>query len=113
MSNTRSATAILTEIRDGRLIVELSEHIKTAVAAVGEIGKPATVTIALTIGSLRKGAENLVEAPLLVSGEVTSKLPKYDPEQTLFFLGKDGNLTQSPSDRQPALGLSVAAKTQQ
>lgn len=106
---TRSATAILAEIRDGKLLVELSEAIKTAVAAVGDIGKPATLRLELTIAPLRKGAEHLVEAPLLVSGEIVSKLPKHDPEATLFFNGRDGNLTQSPPDRQPGLPLSVAA----
>lgn len=35
---TRSATAIITEIRDGQAVIELSEAIKTAIAAVGVWG---------------------------------------------------------------------------
>lgn len=107
--NTRPATAILAEIREGRLVIELSEAIKEAIAAVNEYGKPAAVTLELSIAPLRKGAENLIEAPLVFTGEVTSKLPKPAPEATLFFVGADGNATRQPGERQPGLGLTVAA----
>lgn len=107
-NNTRSALQILAELRDGNVIIEASEAIKTSIAAVVEHGKPATVTIELTIAPLRKGAENLTEAPLVFTGEVKTKLPKADPEATLFFVGDDGNATRNPGERQPALGLTVA-----
>lgn len=108
MSNTRSALAILAEIRNGEAIVEMSEHIKTAIAAVQELGKPAEVTLKITIAPLRKGAENLIEAPLVFLGETALKLPKVDPEATVFFVDADGNPTRNPNERQQALGLSVA-----
>jgi hypothetical protein len=111
MSTSRSATAILAEIREGRLVLELSEEIKKAIAAVNEHGKAAIVTLDLTIEPLRKGSENLVEAPLVFTGEVSSKLPKPKPESTLFFVGADGNVSRQPGERQPALGLSVAASS--
>lgn len=110
-NNTRSALQILAEIREGHLVTETSEHIKTAIAAVLEQGKSAVVSIELTIAPLRKGAENLTEAPLVFTGKVRSKLPEPEPESTLFFIGQDGNATRSPGDRQPGLNLSVAADT--
>lgn len=108
MSNARSATAIIAEVRNGHLVVEASEAIKTAIAAVGEHGKKAVVTIDLTIMPPHKGAEHLIDAPILITGEVTTKLPKADPEPSLFFVGKDGNATQNPSPRDGGLQFGVA-----
>lgn len=107
MSNTRSATQILAEIREGRLIVETSEAIKTACAAVSEHGKPAKVMIEVTIKPFKEG-QHLVEQPLVFTGEVRTKLPEPDPEATLFFIGSDGNASRQPGERQPGLGLTVA-----
>jgi hypothetical protein len=107
MNNTRSALQILTEIRDGNLIVETSEAIKTACAAVTEHNKPAKVTIELTIKPFKDG-QHLIEQPLVFIGDVETKLPEADPVATLFFVGEDGNATRNPGERQPALGLTVA-----
>lgn len=108
MSNIRSATSILTEIREGRAVVELGDEIHNAIAAVREHGKPAKVTLELTIAPLRNGAEKLVEAPLAFTAEISSKLPTPDPEKTLFFVDGEGNATRNPSERQQDLGLRVA-----
>jgi hypothetical protein len=108
MSNIRSATSILTEIRDGRAVLELSQQIHDAIAAVLEHGKPAKVNLELTIAPLRKGAENLTEAPLVFAAEVSSKLPKQDPEVTLFFVDSEQNPSRQPGERQNSLGLQVA-----
>lgn len=109
MSNVRSATAILAEIRDGQLVIEASEQIKTAICAVREVGKPAKVTIEIEIKPFKAGSEKLTEPPLIFVGEVTSKLPKHDTEATLMFVGEDGNATRVPPQRQPDLGLTIAA----
>lgn len=107
--NTRPATAILAEIREGRLVIELSDAIREACAAVTEHGKPASVTLDLTIRPFKDG-QRLVEQPLIFMGEVSSKLPKAQLESTLFFIGVDGNATRQPGERQPGLSLSVAAR---
>lgn len=104
----RSAMQILPEIRDGRAVDELSEHIHKAIAAVKEFGKPGKVTLEITIAPLRKGAENLTEAPMVFVGEVYSKLPEADPEATVFFMDAAGNATRIPQSRQKDLGLKVA-----
>ena len=108
MSNVRSATAIIADLREGQVVVELSEKIKTAIAAVKELGKPAVVRLDITIAPLRSGTENLIEAPLVFVGDVTLKLPKATPDATVFFVDQDGNPTRNPSERQQALGLSIA-----
>lgn len=106
--NTRSATAILAEIRDGRAVLELSAEIHKAIEAVKQHGKAAKVTLELTIAPLNKGAEHLVEAPLTFTAEIDSKLPQPDPEKTLFFVDTDGNPTRNPAERQQGLNLTVA-----
>lgn len=106
--NIRSAMQILPEIRDGHAIVELSQHIHNAIAAVKEHGKPAKVYLELTIAPGGKGYENLIEAPLLFTGEAYSKLPEPDPIKTLMFVDADGNPTRNPAERQKDLGLTVA-----
>lgn len=107
-NKVRSATSILTEIREGRAVVELGDEIHRAIAAVKEHGKPAKVTVELTIAPLRGGAENLVEAPLVFTAEISAKLPQPDPEKTLFFVDGEGNATRNPGERQQGLGLTVA-----
>lgn len=107
MSNTRSGTAILAEVRDGQLVIELSEQIKAAVAAVHEHNKAARVMVELTI-SPWKGTEKLIEPPVIIVGEVSSKLPKPESPATLFFIGEDQNLTRNAGTRQSDLGLSIA-----
>lgn len=104
----RSATAILAEIRDGQLIIEASTAILEAVAAVKEFGKPATVSIDLTIKPYSDRNAQLVEHPIIVVGEVTKKLPKPEVPATLFFVQDDGNATRNPPERQQTLGLNVA-----
>lgn len=108
MSNIRSAMQILPEIRDGRAVEELlSEHIHDAIAAVREHGKPAKVMLEITIAPLRKGAENLVEAPFVFVAETTSKLPKPDPEATAFFIDAEGNATRRLGLIEKSLGTTL------
>lgn len=104
----RSSLQILSEVRDGQVAAELSNAIHDATAAVKEFGKKATVTVELTIAPLRGGAEKLVEAPLIMTAEVSSKLPQAEPEATIFFVDAGGNMTRVPSSKQPDLGLKIA-----
>jgi hypothetical protein len=106
--NARSATAIIAEIRGGQLVVEASQQIKLAIAAVREHGKAASVTIDIDIKPFKSGTEKLIEPPLVFVGTVSSKLPQPDVPATLMFVGEDGNATLNPPERQPDLGLSVA-----
>lgn len=106
----RSSLQIVGELRDGMVVAELSQAIHDATAAVREHGKKAVVTLELTIAPLRGGAEKLVEAPLIVTADVSSKLPQPDPEATIFFVDQGGSMTRIPESKQQDLGLKVANK---
>lgn len=104
----RSSLQIVGELRDGMVVAELSQAIHDATAAVREHGKKAVVTLDLTVATLRAGAEKLVEAPLVITAEVSSKLPQPDPEATIFFVDVDGNVSRIPESKQKDLGLKIA-----
>lgn len=87
-------------------MVELAQAIHDAVAAVKEFGKPGVITLAITVDTM-KGKHNLIQPPLLISGEVTTKLPKAPPPVTVFFEDEDGNPTRTQT-REPELGLTIA-----
>ena len=103
----KPAQATLNELNGGKLMIQLAEEIHAAVAAVKLHGKPATVSLDITI-SVIKDQNNLVNPAMMFAGEVTSKLPKAPPPLTLFFLDEDGNPTRNQAPRDPELGLSIA-----
>lgn len=106
--NIRSAQAILNEIRGGAALDDLAQHLHDATAAVTEHGKSATVTLTITISPYKgSNAAKFHDQPLIVLGEVTSKLPKADPEATIFFESTEGNLVRT-QERQSDLPLSIA-----
>lgn len=104
----RPAIGTLNELRDGRALEEVSQQIHDAIEAVRAHGKAATVTLEIKIEPMKGGQEKLVEPPLIFTAEVTSKLPKAQPEATLFFTDADGNPTRVQT-RQRGLDLSVAS----
>lgn len=104
----KSAQATLNELRDGRALVELAQAFHDAIEAVRLHGKPATVSLEIVIAPYKGGQEKLVEPPLIFTAEVNSKLPKPQPEATLFFTDSEGNPTRNQV-RQRDLGLSVAS----
>jgi hypothetical protein len=111
MSNIRSAMTILPEIRGGQLITEMSAAIHDAVASVKEHNKAATVMVKISIEPSSK--EKLVEPFLIVRGSVESKLPKEEPEATVFFVDGDGNPTRDATKKQADIPFTVASSNQQ
>lgn len=110
MSNTgniRSAIALLPEIRNGHAVNELSEQIHEATQAACDHGKAAEVTLTIRIKPISKNKH--VEPAMSFTAEVSSKLPKPDPEETLFFVSQDGQPTRQPS-RNENLPFTVAGK---
>lgn len=103
--NIRSATSILTELRDGQVITELSGAIHDALMAVKEHNKPAEVVLRLSIKPFTN--TSLVEPAITLTAEVEKKLPKDVPPSTLFFIGDDGNPSRNPT-RQDKLPFTVA-----
>lgn len=105
-SNIRSATSILTELRDGMVITELSGAIHDALAAVKEQGKAAEVLLRIKIAPFTE--TKLVEPAITMTAEVERKLPKEVPPSTLFFIGDDGNPQRNPA-RQKTMPFEVAS----
>lgn len=104
------AQTTLAALGDGQVMKDLATSIHDAIAAVGERGKPATVTLVITTAPMKSEAR-VVEAPLFFSGEVSAKLPKPEPQQHLFYVDDDGNPSRQPA-RQTGLPLSIAAREQ-
>lgn len=105
LSAIRPAMDTLRELRHGQTLDEFAVQIHDAVSAVEALGKPATVTLTITVKPF--GTKGVAGA-YAVLGEITSKMPKPDPEVTLLFTDADGNLTPHQT-RQRDLGLSIAS----
>lgn len=100
------AQTTLNALGDGHVMAEMAQSIYDAVAAVNSYNKAATVTLTITIAPMKRDSK-LREMPLLFSGEVSSKLPRQDAEQTLFYVDSEGNPTRTQT-RQPDLPLSIS-----
>lgn len=108
----RPAVAILNELRDGEALVELGQHLHDAIASVREHGKPATITVTITVGTLGENQHKLVTPPVIMSAKVKSKLYEPEPASTIFFVDQDGNATRNQT-RQQDLELKIAAGQQE
>lgn len=107
----RPAQATLNDLNNGHTMIQLAEHIHEAIAAVKQFGKPAVISLDITVATM-KDQNNLVNPPVVISGEVSSKLPKAPPPLTLFFVDDDGNPTRNQI-REPELALSIAGTDKQ
>lgn len=100
-----NATQIITEIRNGELAKELSLALSEALRSVQDVGKGASVNLKIEIKPLTK--MKMTEPAVGYSGEVICKPAKPELEETIMFIGIDGEPTKQPS-RQPELGLKIA-----
>lgn len=107
MSKIRPAQATLNELNGGQTMSQLAEAIHHGIAATKEFGKDATVTLTITIGTMKEQGR-LVNPPILMAGEVTTKFPKAPPPQTVFFVDDDGNATRQQTREPELTGLKVA-----
>ena len=111
--NIRSGLAILADLEKGRVAVQLSQAIHDAMGAAKIHGKAAQVTLTLDIRPPKEVGDRMVETPMFVAAEVTTKLPKPTPLVTLFYLDADGNATRQPTREQDDLPFSVASSQSQ
>ena len=109
--NIRPAQAILNELQDGQALNQLAQAFHDAIEAFRQHGKPATVTLQITVGTL-EGQQNLIEPPIIMTADVVTKLPKAKPPVTIFFVDQDGNATRNHT-RQKDLGLTIAGAAHQ
>ena len=103
----RPAQATLNELNNGHTMEHLATAIHDGIAAAKQFGKPATVTLTITIGTM-KDQHRLVNPPMVMAGEIATKFPKAEPPQTVFFIDEDGNATREQT-REPELPLSIAS----
>lgn len=90
----------LRDCRQGTTLEELDSAVAEVVAAVKATGKAGKVMLSLTIRPPKKGGGRYLH----VEDDVTTKVPKQDRTDTLFFTTADGSLTRQDPD-QRALDL--------
>jgi len=103
-----NAINVIQALRKGNVVAELDDEIRKATKRAVETAKAATVTLTLTIKPTSAEAAKLVDAPMLLDGKVTSKLPQLPAEPTLMFQDESGGLTQQVQQRREQAGLSLS-----
>jgi len=89
---------LLASLGNGRMHRELTETLWDALRKVTETGKPATVTLTLTLKPLDKSED----APIVVKDAIKANLPEFDRPESVYYVDHNGNLsTRNP--RQPSL----------
>lgn len=89
--------ALLLEIGKGRTHRALSEAVQEITKAVSATGKAGKLQLTLTFKQ-QKG----VDGALLITDEIKTAAPKFDPPTTLFFADDNGDLHRS-NPNQPNL----------
>ena len=85
----------------------LAIGIHDAMDAVKMHQKAGKVILIVTIEPWKDKSARLIDEPVMIAGEVETKLPKHEPPKALFYSDEDGNPTRQQK-RQSDLGLSVA-----
>lgn len=85
----RPFAAVLQEHRKGASMQELSEALADVVRAVGETGKPGSVTLKVTVRPM-KG-----DLAVTFTDEIVVKVPRGERGASIFFADDDGNLTRT------------------
>ena len=92
----------LRELRKGQTLEDLTEALAEIVSAVQETGKAGEITLRLRVRPPRPGARSY----LTIEDQVSSKIPRADRGDTVFFPLADGSLSrQDPSQ----LGLQLSS----
>lgn len=80
----------LREQAKGKSHAELSENLQTVVNAVKDTGKKGTLVYKVSIEPMK--GDN---AALVVTDEITVRLPEHDRQSSLFFADREGNLVRN------------------
>ena len=107
----RNAMVTLTALREGQVMIELAQAFHDAAQAVKHHNKPAKVTLEVTIAPIKNVGANLVEHPIVMQAEVSTKLPKEELPSTIFFVDEEGP-SRHASERQPSFpGVGIVDKS--
>lgn len=106
----QSAIETIRGLREGRTLVELSAQLHAACAHVKDVGRPAEVVLKIKIKPYTAKGTKLVEQPMILEADVSSKLTPPDKEGTVFWLDPHGNPTRTPGRRERELDLNIASR---
>lgn len=90
MSQIRSAQSTLNALRDGQIMNELAAAFRDAALAVKHHNKSAKIILEIIVAPVKGMSGNLIDHPIVMLAEVTTKLPKDDPESSIFFVDEEG-----------------------
>jgi len=105
-STIRPALETLDRLDGGKLLDKLAVAINEATGATRFLGKKSRVTVTLDIALLTQ--QHVAEPAINITAEVSTKLPKSQPEGAIFFVDEENNPT-STTTRQRDLDIRVAA----
>lgn len=88
-----AALAVLMEHRRGEVLSDISQALREVAGAVLLVGKSGTVTIKLKV-AVAQGTRNT----LVISDEITAKIPKADKQGSIFFADHNNNLVREDPD---------------
>ena len=100
---TRPFFETLREIRRGQILDDCADELAKAVRAVDETGKPAKLTIELSIKPAAK-----IPGTYVISDKVRAKLPELPVGETILYGTPEGNL-QARDPRQADLELKAVS----
>lgn len=105
--NKQPAQVLLAKLRGGEILNRLTDELYTAAVVAHDMRKPATVTLSITI---RPEGTAGVSDLLAVAADVTTKLPRRDPQESPFFFNEDEGLSDTMrKSREPELpGIAIA-----
>jgi len=90
----------LRDLRAGRTLEDLTDELAAIVTAVKATGKPGELVLRLKVKPPKTGAITY----LTLEDQITTKVPKLDRGDTVFFPTADGGLSRSdPSQGELAL----------
>ncbi len=104
----RPFTETLRDLRAGRTLDELAEHLQAVVQAVQKCGKQGVLTLKLTVKPASRGDLETI----LIHDLITVKAPEGERAATLFFGTPEGNLTrQNPRQIDGLRGVDDEVET--
>lgn len=87
---TRPFADFLRETAQGKTHEELSEGLQDLVARVLDTGKKGALTLKINVEPMKGGGKQL-----LVSDEITLRLPEHDRQAAVFFADRENNLVRN------------------
>jgi hypothetical protein len=83
---------VLLELNAGQTHDAASMKLNELVQAVALYGKPGSLTVTIKVKQAGRNAGSTV----IVSADVKAKVPEGEQADSVFFVGRDGNLTRNP-----------------